>query len=375
LGVPGVRREQGRLRKELGLTSPVPLRAVELARQAGFHRVGIVNPRLLEPWAARISESPGVATDRSSLDWGWVTHPQGWSTTATVLVCCLSCRRLESDDPSSPGNPHALIAPFARAHYYREAVHRLRAVARRLQQDTDIPASNVRLFSNSRLPEKPLLAAAGLAALGRNGCAIAPGLGSLFIIAGAVIPVPTPPEAADVQPLPDPCGSCRRCRAACPTRALDQPWVVRRDRCLQAAATRAGRLSRRTMEQWGVRLYGCQECQACCPHNAGLDSIAPPATGEVGPGIPLRAFLAEDERARAERVRGSALGLSWMPPEALLRNALVAAGNRGDPSLRPLIEGYQHSPSGGVRAAARWALGRLPAKGPQTERATGGWSR
>jgi epoxyqueuosine reductase len=292
------------------------------------------------------------------MEWEWIQAPSVWSAASTILVCCLSCLRREPDDLGSPGDPHARVAPFARAHYYREAVRMLDVAIRRLEQEAGIPRVSVRLFSNSRIPEKPLLVAAGLAAYGRNGCAIVPGLGSMFVIAGAVLPVPTRVEAL-AEPLPDPCGACRACQAACPVHAIDQPYVVRRDLCLQATASSAGPVPENFMTAWGSRLYGCQECQAACPHNRGLDSPARPATGEIGPSVPLKDFLSESDAQRRSRLRGTALGLSWLP-QALLRNALIAAGSRGDPAVRAEVERFTGPQTAEpVRTAARWALERL----------------
>ncbi len=352
--MPGVRRRQGRLREELGL-SPEPRargRLLELARAAGFQRAGFVDPGLAREAARH------VPPDAAGLDWEWITAPDTWRRSASILVCCLSCLRHEPEDRSSPGNPHALIAPFARAHYYRQAVRMLQDVMGRFARESGIPRASIRLFSNSRLPEKPLAVATGLGAFGRNGCVLVPGLGSLFVIAGAVVPIPTPGDVAAV-PSPEPCGSCRRCRAACPARALDEPFMVRRDRCLQALASSLHELPALTMESWGARLYGCQECQAVCPHNAALREPAPPSTGEIGPSVSIRELLSEGEEARRTRFRGTALGMSWVSADALLRNALVAAGNRRDPAIREEVRRHLDHGTPAVRAAAAWALNRL----------------
>jgi epoxyqueuosine reductase len=202
--------------------------------------------------------------------------------------------------------------------------------------------------------------ASGLASYGRNGCALVPGLGSLFVIAGAVFPVRTwwqdiPPAA----PQRDLCGACRRCRAACPAGAIDEPYVVRRELCLQGVAGSMASLSVESMSMWGARLYGCHDCQAACPHNSGLTEPAVAATGEIGPSVSLRAFLSEDPAARKKRFRGTALGMSWVPAEALLRNALVAAGNRGDAAIRAQVERHMADSTDAIRGAARWALEKL----------------
>jgi epoxyqueuosine reductase len=359
--VPGVRREQRRLREDIGLNPRlIPDRAVELARQAGFHRAAIVDPRLLLPWGLRSRSAECDQGPFAGMEWRWITEPSAWSATSSILICCLSCLRFEPDDPSEPGEPYALVAPFARAHYYRTAIALLRRVAEQLERESGIARSSIRLFSNSRIPEKPLLAATGMAAYGKNGCAIVPGLGSMFVIAGAVIPVPTPAADRRRPEAPaDPCGSCQRCRAACPAGAIDRPFVVRHDLCLQGKAGCGDVFGEETLAAWGARLYGCQECQAACPHNRGLKETAPVSGGEIGPGIPLRAFLAEDETQRKQRFRGTALGMSWIGADALLRNALVAAGNRGDSTLRALVERHMTNGTDHVRSAARWARQRL----------------
>jgi epoxyqueuosine reductase len=199
-----------------------------------------------------------------------------------------------------------------------------------------------------------------LAAYGKNGCALVPGLGSMFVIAGAVIPVPTRLGDRPLPvPPPEPCGSCQRCRAACPVGALERPGVVRHDLCLQAKAACVEGFGEDVMTPWGVRLYGCQDCQAACPHNSGLSEAAPASTGEIGPGVSLRAFLSEDDAERKRRFHGTALGMSWVAADALLRNALVAAGNRGDAGLRGHVERHFARGPEIVRRAARWARERL----------------
>jgi epoxyqueuosine reductase len=359
-----MRSEQGRFREELRLIADPPA-AAALAREAGFDRAAIVDPRLLAPWAQRLTELRRrglLATETAGgCAWEWILSPETWAVHSTILVCCLSCFRREPDDLSTPGDPHALIAPFARAHYYRTAVHMLRAFGLRLEAALGVPRLSLRFFSNSRIPEKPLLAASALGTYGRNGLALVPGLGSMFIIAGAVIPLPSAASGSPEPPAAaDPCGSCRRCMEACPVGAIREPGVVDPGRCLQGAAASVSILDPEVMSAWGARLYGCQECQNACPHNRSLTEVAGTASGEIGPSVPLREVLGADGAALARRLRGTAMGMSWISPEALLRNALVAAGNRGDPSLRSAVQRFSASEVPALREAARWALERLP---------------
>lgn len=335
-----------------------------LARAVGFHRAAIVDPGLFAPRAETtrtLRESAFL--DRAAfhgLEWDWVLEPDRWSVSRSVLVCCLSCFRREPDDLSSPGDPHVLIAPFARANYYRAAMDMLRDFADRLEGETRIPRASLRLFANSRLPEKPLLAASGLGTCGANSLALVPGLGSLFVIAGAVIPVPSAQLLrVSHPPTPDLCGSCRRCIEECPTGAIVEPGRVRSDRCLQGLAGVAVSLPPATMESWGARLYGCQACQASCPHNSGLSQEARPAPGELGPSISISRVLSLGAKDLKGWFRGTAMGMSWVSGDALLRNALIAAGNRRDPAVRSNVADFAESRIPLLRDTSRWALERI----------------
>ncbi len=367
MGMPRVRSEQGRLREKLGLSSPDPKsdRIISLALAAGFSKAGMVDPRALITAREALDAPRRAALEAGraaeDLEWDWIFSPDKWAAGHSILVCCLSCRRSEPDDLSAPGDPHALVAPFARRNYYRIAARMMGDAARGIAELLGIPRRSIRIFCNSRIPEKPLLAASGLAMVGRNSLAIVPGLGSLFIIAGAVIPSALP-EASAAPPVPrDPCGSCRNCIDACPVGAISPAGVVDADHCLQGLAAAAVSFSPRLMETWGTRLYGCQECQSACPWNRRI-AEAPdgaPAEGFPGPSVPLREILSRDPAELAQLFRGTAMGLSWISKDALLRNALVAAGNSGERSLTPLLEVHAESGTPAVQDAALWALEKL----------------
>lgn len=315
-----------------------------LAREQGFQRVRLLASRDLP---AELAAEGSIA----ALGPG------------SYLLCALSCFRAEPEDLSCPGEPHGLIAPFARRNYYREAVARLRRVALALCRKTGLDKRQLRLFSNSRLPEKPLAAACGLGFYGKNSLLIAPELGSLFVIAGLFLPL-TLPEPGD-RPPPEwlepgrMCGSCSACADGCPVTALKRPGVLDRSRCLQELAGRAAPFPLRARTAWGVRLYGCQSCQDCCPFNAGLTAESDCRYGLLGPSLPLREVLAHRPEEIKAAFRGTQMGLSWVDGEAILRNGLLAAGNRGDDGLLPLVAGFRDAERPLIRDAARWALEKI----------------
>ena len=102
--------------------------------------------------------------------------------------------------------------------------------------------------------------------MGRNNLLIVPGKGSFFFLGEVVTTLALEPD----EPCTMTCGECRRCVEACPGGALSADGsAADARRCLSCQLIeRRGELPEWVAQAKGERLYGCDECQLCCPHNA-----------------------------------------------------------------------------------------------------------
>jgi epoxyqueuosine reductase len=280
------------------------------------------------------------------------------------LVCALPYRIDEPEDLGTRADPHGLIAGFARRNFYRQAVMLLQRVVKDLTASTQYPAGAFRIFVNSGIPEKLIAYGAGLGTYGKNGLIYTQGYGSRCILALLHLPFQIK-EKTDDNKLMSPdefCGACAQCRAACPAHALRDDAMQSLSLCLKTRSDSLAIWDEETRLAWGQRFYGCDTCQQVCPKNRAVEKGTAPSLGVLGPGISLSKLLAMTEKEYRGFFRKTALGMSWILPESLLRNALCAAGNSGCRSLAGLVERFSSHPQPAVADMARWALQKLTGK-------------
>ncbi len=130
---------------------------------------------------------------------------------------------------------------------------------------------------------------AGVGFVGRNNALILPGKGSYYFL-GAI--VTTLALEAD-EPCTLSCAGCGACERACPGGALTAGRPVDASRCLSCLTIeyRGDTLPEWTREALGNRVYGCDECQRCCPHNRHAVATTVP---ELQPSEAFLSLTAQD---------------------------------------------------------------------------------
>jgi epoxyqueuosine reductase len=218
-------------------------------------------------------------------------------------------------------------------------------------------ACEVKLFVDTApVMEKPLAAQAGLGWQGKHTNLVSRRFGSWLFLGEVFTTLALPADA----PERDFCGSCDRCRQACPTGALTAPYRIDARRCISyLTIEHKGHIAREFRQAMGNRIYGCDDCLAVCPWNKFAEASEdeayrpPPGRGAVG----LAEFASLDDAAfRSKFARSPILRTGR---DRFLRNVLVAIGNSDDPGLASAAMARLDDTSALVRAMAVWALARL----------------
>ncbi|WP_374340373.1 tRNA epoxyqueuosine(34) reductase QueG [Azonexus sp.] len=256
----------------------------------------------------------------------------------------------------------AAISRYAQGRDYHKVVRN------RLQKLADAVASKVgafgyRVFSDSApVMEVEFARQAGLGWRGKHTLLLSQ-QGSWRFLGEIYTDLPLPPDA----PVAEHCGTCNACLTACPTGAIVAPYKVDARRCISYLTIElAGSIPEDLRPLIGNRIYGCDDCQLCCPWNRfaqmGDAEFAPRHGLESATLLELFAWTEAEFDLRLAGNPIRRIGhVRW------LRNIAVALGNGpATVNAENALKSKKDHPDPMVREHVRWALSQLASRPGQS---------
>ncbi len=251
----------------------------------------------------------------------------------------------------------AAISRYAQGRDYHKVVrNRLQKLAEAIA--AEIGPFGYRVFSDSApVMEVEFARQAGIGWRGKHTLLLSQ-QGSWRFLGDIYTDLPLPPDT----PVAEHCGTCRACLDACPTGAIVAPYEVDARRCISYLTIELdGAIPEEFRPLIGNRIYGCDDCQLCCPWNrfARLgDAEFQPRHGLDN--ATLVELFAWSETEFNARLAGNPI--RRIGHERWLRNIAVALGNgpATAEALAALCAHHEHA-SALVREHIQWAFARLTA--------------
>ena len=290
---------------------------------------------------AWMSRAPKIRSDPRAL----------WPEARSIVA--LGASYAPRDDPlaAQEKTDRGALSVYARGRDYHLVLKKgLKALGRWMAEAHDC---QVKVFVDTApVMEKPLAQRAGLGWQGKHTNLVSRSFGSWLFLGEVFTTLEIEPDVPEV----DHCGSCDRCRQACPTNALPEPYRMDPGRCISyLTIEHKGAIEPELMGHMGNRIYGCDDCLVVCPWNK---FASPGRDFGPGPGEGGLARLAGLDDA-AFRLMFSGSPVKRTGRDRFVRNVLIAIGNSADQALADAARARLDDPSGIVRGAAAWAVRRL----------------
>ena len=261
-----------------------------------------------------------------------------------------------ADDPRDVlANPNkAYIARYTLGRDYHKLIRkRLAQLAKRIQTEA---GGRYRAFVDSApVLERAIAEQAGLGWIAKNTMLINKKAGSWFFLGEIYTDLPLPLSGPQQSKH---CGSCTTCLDICPTQAFTGPFQLDARRCISyLTIEHKGSIDPELRPLMGNRIFGCDDCQLCCPWNK---FAKPSAEADFQPRHELdTADLIDlflwDEMTYLSKTEGSAL--RRIGYERWLRNLAVALGNATSTiAVIEALKQRQDYPSRLVQEHVAWAL-------------------
>jgi epoxyqueuosine reductase len=254
-----------------------------------------------------------------------------------------------------------LRGKIARTYAYYPVIRKIaETVAALLRDELGFEA-----VQSQNFPLKLTAAGMGLGSYGENGVILTREYGSFVALSGVLTSASL---ASESSPPEDLCQHCGKCRKACPTGALYEPYKVDPSLCVNAVARKSAEIPEHLRRKIGAWFRGCDICQDVCPRNHALVPRAADPRCGYDPAFHSSHALLDD----MERLPRLMPLLDEDRPPLIRRNAAIVLGNigRGQPELLQALRRHAGKEKGELKAVLSWALAENGRRGKGQSRGT-----
>lgn len=332
----------------------------QIGLDLGFQQVGITDTRLDQQhanylrWIAQNYHGEMTYMERNV---DKRLHPQQMIPDTLSVICVRLDYLIDEGDWPQELLDHNQLAYVSRYALGRD-YHKL--MRKRLQRYADeisqiVGEMGYRVFTDSApVLEKALAVKAGIGWQGKHSNILHRDHGSWFFLGEIYTDLNLQIDTA----TENHCGSCTACIDICPTQAIVAPYVVDARRCISyLTIEHKSAIPVEFRSAIGNRIYGCDDCQLCCPWNRfaqlsqeddfqprhGLDNIS------------LLECFAWSKKDFDLKMQGSAI--RRIGHQSWLRNIVIALGNADhDPHIVSTLQSSyaQHNPF--IQEHIDWAI-------------------
>lgn len=159
---------------------------------------------------------------------------------------------------------------------------KLKELERAIRRESSVPLLARICVDSAPLLEREWACRAGLGWIGRQGSLVNPEHGCCLFLGELLVNL----ELAASPPVPDQCGDCRLCVAACPAGALQPDGFLDARRCIAyLTIEHKGEIPAELRPLIGASLFGCDRCTAVCPWNRKGTTKPTPDPSKEGKGL------------------------------------------------------------------------------------------
>ena len=246
----------------------------------------------------------------------------------------------------------AYISIYSRRKDYHKIIKsKLKLLAKFIQEKSN---AQVKVFVDTApIMEKPLAQAAGIGWTGKHTNIVSKKFGS-WLFLGVIL---TNIEVKKKKQKKIFCGTCEKCKDACPTGAIVKSFILDPRKCISyLTIEHKSNIEKKFRRSIGNRIFGCDDCLAVCPWNKfakkhqeiKLDFIKKLQLPN------LNKLLNFSEIEYKDFFIGTALRrLGYI---RFMRNVLIAVANSDDISLISDVKKKLNDKNELIKAMAVWAL-------------------